>query len=50
MMRKERDQIGMGVKESDGNIVSDASDVKQRWKEYFEWLLNVVDGRRAETD
>ena len=27
--------------------MTDASDVKQRWKEYFEWLLNV-DGRRAE--
>ena len=34
--------------DSDGNIVTDANDVKQRWKEYFEWLLNVDDGRRAE--
>ena len=31
-----------------GNIVADASDVKQRWKEYFEWLLNVDDRRKAE--
>ena len=28
--------------------MTDASDVKQRWKEYFEWLLNVDDGRRVE--
>ena len=28
--------------------MTDASDVKQRWKEYFEWLLNVDDGRKAE--
>ena len=46
--RKERDQMSMRVRDSDGNIVTDASDVKQRWKEYFEWLLNVDDGRRAE--
>ena len=38
----------MRVRDSDGNIVTDASDVKQRWKEYFEWLLKVDDGRRAE--
>ena len=46
--RKERNQMSMRVKDSDGNVVTDASDVKQRWKEYFEWLLNVDDGRRAE--
>ena len=28
--------------------MADASAVKHRWKEYFEWLLNVDDGRRAE--
>ena len=28
--------------------MTDASDVKQRWKEYSEWLLNVDDGRKAE--
>ena len=27
--------------------MTDANDVKQRWKEYFEWLLNIDDGRRA---
>ena len=48
LKRKERDQMSMRVRDSDGNIVTDASDVKQRWKEYLEWLLNVDDGRRAE--
>ena len=48
MKRKERDQMSMRVRDSDGNVVTDASDIKQRWKEYFEWLLNVDDGRRAE--
>ena len=28
--------------------MTDASDIKQRWKEYFELFLNVDDGRRAE--
>ena len=46
--RKERDQMSMQVSDSDGNIVIDASDIKQRWTEYFEWLLNADDGRRAE--
>ena len=48
MKRKEKDQMNMRVRDSDGNIETDANDVKQRWKEYFEWLLNVDDGRRAE--
>ena len=48
MKRKERDLMSMRVRDNDGNIVTDARDVKQRWKEYFEWLLNVDDGRRAE--
>ena len=30
MKRKERDQISMRVRDSDGNIVTNASDVKQR--------------------
>ena len=48
MKRKERDQMSKQVRDSDGNIVADASEVKQRWKEYFEWLWNVGHGRRAE--
>ena len=28
--------------------MTDTSDIKQRWKEYFEWLLNVDDVRREE--
>ena len=27
--------------------MTDASDVKQRWKEYFEWLLTEDDRRRV---
>ena len=46
--RKERDQIRMQIGDSGRNIVTGASDIKQRWKEHFEWLLNVDDGRRAE--
>ena len=30
------------------NIVTDAIDVEQRWREYFERLLNLNDGRRVE--
>ena len=48
MKRKESDQMSMQFRDSDGNIVTDASDVKQKWKKYSEWLLNVDDGRRAE--
>ena len=40
--------MSMRVRDNDENIVTDGRDVKQRWKEYFEWLLNVDDGRRAE--
>ena len=40
--------MSMGVRDNDGNIVTDASDIKQRWKKYFEWLLNVDDGRKVE--
>ena len=32
MKRKERDQMSMRVRDSDGNSVTDVSDVKQRWK------------------
>ena len=28
--------------------MTDACDIKQSWKKYFEWLLNVDDARRAE--
>ena len=40
MRRKERDQ-SMRVGDSDWNTVTDASNVNQRWKENFEWLINV---------
>ena len=48
LKRKETDQMSMRVRDNDGNTVTDASDVEHMWKEYFEWLLNVDDGRRAE--
>ena len=40
--------MNMQVRDSDGNIVTDVSDVKKRWKDYFKWLLNVDDEKRAE--
>ena len=46
--RKQRDQMSMKVRDSDGNMINEESRVKERWTEYFEWLLNVDDGRRAE--
>ena len=46
--RKERDEMSMRIRDNDGIILTGASDVKQRWKEYFEWLLNVDDERKAE--
>lgn len=46
--RKQRDQMSMKVRDSDGNMINEESGVKERWTEYFEWLLNVDDGRRAE--
>ena len=46
--RKQRDQMSMKVRDSDGNMIHEESGVKERWTEYFEWLLNVDDGRRAE--
>ena len=48
MKRKERDQMSMQARDTDGNIVTDANDVKQRWKEYFECLLNINNERRVE--
>ena len=48
--RKARDQMTMRVKDSEGNVLTEAKEVKQRWSEYFECLLNVDDGRRAQVD
>ena len=48
MKKKETDQMSMRDRDNDGNIVTDGSNVKQGWIEYFEWLLNVDDLRRAE--
>ena len=48
MKSKERDQMSMLVTNSDGDIVTDVRYIKQKWNEYFKWLLNVGNGRRAE--
>ena len=46
--RKKREQMSMRVKDSEGNVMTEPTRVKSRWSEYFEQLLNVDDGRRAE--
>merc|ERR1711872_852032 len=46
--RKKREQMSMRVKDSEGNVMTEPTGVKSRWSEYFEQLLNVDDGRRAE--
>ena len=46
--RKTREQMNMKVKNSEGILVTDAVEVKKRWSEYFESLLNVDDGRRVQ--
>ena len=39
--RKNRDVVGAGcVKGSDGKVLTDEAEVKERWKSYFEKLLN----------
>ena len=46
--RKKREQMSMRVKDSERNVMTEPARVKSRWSEYFEQLLNVDDGRRAE--
>ena len=46
--RKKKEQMSMRVKDSEGNVMTEPTGVKRRWSEYFEQLLNVDDGRRAE--
>ena len=47
-VRKVRDQMDMRIKDVNGNILSDESEVKNRWSGYFQELLNVDNGREAE--
>ena len=46
--RNVRDEMNMRVKDSEGNVLMEPNAVKSRWNEYFECLLNVDDGRRAQ--
>ena len=45
---KVKEQMDMRIKDIDGNMVTEKNDVKRRWREYFEDLLNVDNGRVAE--
>ena len=36
------------VKDGNGNVLSEGSEVCERWKEYFDGLLNVSESGRAE--
>ena len=38
----------MKVRDSEGNMLTERAAVQQRWSEYYEALLNVDDGRRAQ--
>ena len=46
--RNAREQMIMKVRDSEGNILTERAAVRQRWSEYYEALLNVDDGRRAQ--
>ena len=46
--RNAREQMTMKVRDVDGNMLTERAVVQQRWSEYFEGLLNVDDGRRAQ--
>ena len=46
--RNAREQMIMKVRGSEGNILTERSAVRQRWSEYYEALLNVDGGRRAQ--
>jgi Reverse transcriptase (RNA-dependent DNA polymerase)/Endonuclease-reverse transcriptase len=48
--RKGNDDSGSTVKDKDGNLLSDQVDIEQRWKQYFESLLNVQDNITAATE
>ena len=45
---REREKIIGGVKDKNGNLITESEKVRERWKEYFDELLNVEDGREAE--
>merc|ERR1711921_58416 len=43
-----REQMTIKVRDSEGNMLTEGARVQQRWREYFESLLNEDDGRRAQ--
>ena len=46
--RKGGEVVEECVKDANGNVLSASGEVCERWKEYFDGLLNVDDGRRAQ--
>ena len=48
MERKMDDQMDTRIKDADGNILTEENAVRNRWREYFDRLLNVDDGREVE--
>ena len=46
--RRVREQVRMKIKDNEGNMVCESGAVRERWNEYFESMLNVDDGRRAQ--
>ena len=46
-VRKNSDSEVVRVKDENGNVVGGEQEVKERWKRYFDSLLNVVDEREA---
>ena len=45
--RKGEERLVEGVKDVDGCVIVEEVRVRRRWKEYFDGLLNVEDGREA---
>ena len=45
--RKGEEVVEEGVKDTNGNVLSASSEVCERWKEYFDGLLNVDEDRQA---
>ena len=45
--RKVKEKLGMSIKDVNGNLLHEESEVKSRWNEYFCNLLNVENGREA---
>ena len=46
-MKKRKQPRDEMVNDVNGQILRDGAEVKRRWAEYFEQVLNVEDGREA---